>query len=116
MKTILISYGGPDRRIKDATGKVWRFEMHPHSGPIVQDNDGELADTQPGERSPFWVAINLWASQGASIGADGFCTWKPEPEPKLVHLGGRNYAVAGSALAKRFGGVDDEESGSTPCR
>ena len=52
MKTIHISYGGPDRRIRDATGKVWRFEMHPHSGPAVQDDDGELADKQPGERSP----------------------------------------------------------------
>ena len=30
IKTLHILYGGPDRRIKDATGKVWRFEMHPH--------------------------------------------------------------------------------------
>lgn len=44
MKTIHISYGGPDRRIKDATGKVWRFEMHPYSGPTVQDDDGELPE------------------------------------------------------------------------
>lgn len=59
MKTIHISYGGPDRRIKDATGKAWRFEMHPHSGSAVQDDDGELADKQPGERSPFWAAVTL---------------------------------------------------------
>ena len=51
MKTIHISYGGPDRRIRDATGKVWRFEMHHHSGPAVQDARGELADKQPVERS-----------------------------------------------------------------
>ena len=42
MKTIHISYGGPDRRIRDATGKVWRFEMHHHSGPAVQDARGEV--------------------------------------------------------------------------
>ncbi len=102
MKTIHISYGGPDRRIKDATGKLWRFEMHPHSGPAVQDDSGELAQKQPGERSPFWTAVSLWAQQGAVIGPDGLCTWKPEPEPTLVHLGGRNYAIAGSGLAEKY--------------
>ena len=65
MKTIHISYGGPDRRIRDATGKVWRFEMHPYCGPGVQDDSGELADRQPGQRSQFWEAVNLWACQGA---------------------------------------------------
>lgn len=103
MKTIHISYGGPDRRIKDATGKVWRFEMHPHSGPAVQDDDGELADKQPGERSPFWDAVTQWAQQGGVVDATGLCSWKPEPEPTLVHLGGRNYAISGSALAGKYG-------------
>lgn len=103
IKTLHILYGGPDRQIKDATGKVWRFEMHPYSGPAVQDDDGELADKQPGERSPFWTAVTLWAQQGAVIGPDGLCTWKPEPEPTLVHLGGRNYTIAGSGLAEKYG-------------
>lgn len=103
MKTIHISYGGPDRRIKDATGKVWHFEMHPYSGPAVQNQRGELAEKQPGERSPFWAAVTLWAQQGAVIGPDGLCTWKPEPEPTLVHLGGRSYASAGTALAEKYG-------------
>lgn len=103
IKTLHILYGGPDRQIKDATGKVWRFEMHPYSGPAVQDSRGELADKQPGERSPFWAAVALWAQQGAVIGPDGLCTWKPEPEPMLVHLGGRNYASAGSGLAEKHG-------------
>jgi hypothetical protein len=103
MKTIHISYGGPDRQIKDATGKVWRFEMHPYCGPAVQNDDGELAEKQPGARSPFWVAVSLWAQQGAVIGSDGLCTWKPEPEPTLTHLGGRNYALAGSAFAQKYG-------------
>lgn len=100
MKTIHISYGGPDRRIRDATGKVWRFEMHPYCGPGVQDDSGELADRQPGQRSPFWEAVNLWACQGAVIAHDGFCVWRPAKEPKTVHLGGGHYALAGSKLAK----------------
>mgnify|MGYP003593656314 CR=1 FL=1 len=101
IKTIHISYGGPDRRIKDATGKVWRFEMHPYCGPAVQDSSGELAKKQPGDRSPFWDAVSLWTRQGAVVGPDGLCAWKPEPEPKLVHPGGRNYAEAGSAIAEK---------------
>lgn len=103
MKTIHIFYGGPDRQIKDATGKVWRFEMHPYCGPVVQDDSGELAAKQPGPRSPFWTAVTLWAQQGAVIGPDGFCAWRPEPQPHLVHLGGRDYALAGSALAEKHG-------------
>lgn len=103
MKTIHISYGGPDRRIKDATGKVWRFEMHPHPGPAVRDARDELADQQPGERSLFFQAVNLWARQGGVIGPDGLCTWRPEPEPRLAHLGGRNYAIAGSGRAEKYG-------------
>lgn len=103
MKVIHISYGGPDRRIRDATGKAWRFEMHPYCGPAVRNASGELADQQPGPRSPFWSAVTLWARQGGVIGPDGFCAWRPEPEPGLVHLGGRNYAIAGSALAAKHG-------------
>ena len=47
MKIIHISYGGPDRQIRDATGKVWRFEMHPHFGPAAQDAKGELLEILP---------------------------------------------------------------------
>lgn len=103
MKIIHISYGGPDRQIRDASGKAWKFEMHPRFGPIVLDHRGNPADEQPAEGAPFWQAIKLWASQGAVLGPDGFCTWTPEPEPELVHLGGRHYAIAGSTLAKKHG-------------
>lgn len=103
MKTIHISYGGPDRRIRDAAGNAWKFEMHPRVGPIVLDRQGNPADTPPGALAAFWDAVKLWAKQGAVIGPDGLCTWKPEPEPTLVHLGGRNYAIAGSGLAKKYG-------------
>mgnify|MGYP001468048888 FL=1 len=51
MKTIHISYGGPDRRIRDATGKVWRFEMPPYCGPAAQDTKGELLAAQHGQRN-----------------------------------------------------------------
>lgn len=103
MKIIHISYGGPDRKIRDAVGKEWKFEMHPRFGPIVLDRRGDTAADQPGARSPFWVAVQLWAKRGAAIGPDGLCTWAPEPEPELVHLGGRNYALAGSTLAQMCG-------------
>lgn len=44
MKIIHTSYGGPDRQIRDATGKVWRFEMHPYCGLAAQDTKGEPLD------------------------------------------------------------------------
>lgn len=50
MKTIHISYGGPDRRIRDATGKVWRFEMHPYCGPCRRDQT-------PGKSGRFGAAL-----------------------------------------------------------
>ena len=100
MKTIHISYGGPDRKIRDATGKVWRFEMHPYCGPAAQDAEGELLEAQPGPRSLFWEAVTAWARQGAVIGPDGFCAWKPSHAPETVHLGGKHYALASSKLAK----------------
>ena len=103
MKIIHISYGGQDRKIRDATGKAWKFEMHPRFGPAVLDRHGEPADNQPGPRSPFWSAVTLWAKQGGAIGADGFCAWAPVPEPELVHLGGRHFALAGSTLAEKHG-------------
>ncbi|BEP96994.1 hypothetical protein GmRootA79_53790 (plasmid) [Acidovorax sp. A79] len=102
MKIIHISYGGPDRKIRDASGKEWKFEMHPRFGPAALDHQGEHADSQPAPRSPFWSAVTLWTQQGGVIGPDGFCIWKPEPAFELAHLGGRNYAIAGSALAEKY--------------
>jgi len=114
MKLIHISYGGPDRRIKDANGKAWKFEMHPRFGPIVLDRRGKPAGDQPGSRSPFWSAVQLWAAQGAVIGPDGFCAWTPDPQPDLVHLGGKNYAAAGSKLAEKYGRAAREHRRNTP--
>jgi hypothetical protein len=77
-------------------------DEHPHFGPIVLTAGGDCADKQPGEGSPFWTAVDLLARQGGAIDSDGLCVWAPELEPELVHLGGRNYALAGSALAKKY--------------
>lgn len=41
MKIIHISYGGTDRRIKDAAGRIWYFEMPPYCGPAVTNQKGE---------------------------------------------------------------------------
>lgn len=113
MKTIHISYGGPDRQIRDTTGKAWKFEMHPRFGPIVLDRRGRPAGDQPGSRSPFWSVVQLWAAQGAVIGPDGFCAWTPEPQPDLAPLGGLNYAVAGSKLAEEHGTAERTNNGRT---
>ena len=65
MKIIHISYGGPDRQIRDATGKVWRFEMHPHFGPAAQDTKGELLEAQ--RRRDQRAVIGNHSFQGADF-------------------------------------------------
>lgn len=94
-----ISVGGPDRFLTDASGKRWRFEMHPYSGPIVLTSNGAVAETQPGPRSPFWRAVSLWTQQGEALDGQGNCLWAEPGELKLVHLGGRHYAVENSTIA-----------------
>ncbi len=56
MKIIHISYGGPDRRIRGATGKVWRFEMHPYCGPGV--TRGPLSALAWISRSREWAWVD----------------------------------------------------------
>lgn len=102
MKGLHISWGGPDRTITDAAGKRWKFEDHPRFGPIVLSRSGDPASVQPGSRSAFWPAWTAWRDGGKKTDAAGVCEWTapPPPEP-LVHLGGRNYALARSKLAQR---------------
>jgi hypothetical protein len=83
--------GGPDRHIR-VGGADFRFEDHPRCGPMLLTATGEIASNQR-PRSPFWVAVTRWYAGGKQVGADGYCTWEPEPETKIVHLGGRHYAV-----------------------
>jgi hypothetical protein len=101
MDWIHISMGGPDRLITDATGKEWKFEMHPHFGPNVLTKNGDIADRQPGEKSPFWHAVAAWTQQGERVDETGRCIWAEPEQPRLVHLGGGHYAVEGSAIAEK---------------
>lgn len=96
-----ILQGGPTQRIKDQKDRIWNFEMHPICGPSVVDPNTEMPwDKQPSEKSPFWPAVHAWIDQGKRVDAHGLCIWTPVEEPELVHLGGRNYALAGSKLAQ----------------
>ncbi len=89
--------------IIEADGKRWNFEMHRMFGPWVLDKHGDPEDKQPGPRSKFWTVVTLWVEQGSQVNAEGVCVWSEPVEPVLVHLGGRHYAVAGSALAAKHG-------------
>lgn len=97
-----LAVGGTDHVI-EADGRRWRFEMHPMFGPAVLNSRGDPADKQPGPRSKFWTAVTLWSQQGRQTGADGLCVWQEPVAVELVHLGGRNYASKGSALAEKYG-------------
>lgn len=83
----------------EVAGQRYRFEMHRYSGPAVLNSKGHPADRQPGPQHLFWTAVTLWAQQGAHVGSDGLCAWAPEPEPDMVHLGGRHYTLTRGALA-----------------
>jgi hypothetical protein len=102
MKIIHISMANAPLKIKDKTGKLWEFEMHRYCGPTVLDSRGEIKDKQPPAKSPFWDAVCFWVRQGEKITQDRLCIWTQPIEPKLVHLGGKNYAYEGSALALKF--------------
>lgn len=103
IKTVHILCGGPIQRIRAANGQIWTFEMHPVCGPVVVNPATEMPmDRQPGEKSPFWGAVHAWLDQGRLVDQSGLCQWAPPGDPpKLVHLGGRNYAYAGTKLAQR---------------
>ena len=92
--------GGENYTI-DVNGKRWHFEMHHFIGPATLNAKGDISAHQPGPRAPFWTAVTHWHQQGRQV-KDGLCVWTAPPKEKLVHLGGSNYALAGSALAKKF--------------
>lgn len=93
----------PCNYLIEVGGKRLHFEMHRWCGPAMLNAAGDPADKQPGPRHEFWTAVTLWNQQGRRVDAEGLCIWEKPGEPELVHLGGRNYAVAGSVLAERFG-------------
>lgn len=97
----------------DVDGKRWHFEMHSYFGPAALNSQGEVAARQPGPRHPFWTAVTLWHQQGRKV-EGGLCVWAKPPKEKLVHLGGSNYALEGSALAKKF--KSNADAGQLPAR
>jgi hypothetical protein len=102
MQIIHISMADAPLKINDKTGKLWHFEMHRYCGPAVLDTRGEIKNTQPPAKSPFWEAVSFWAQQGEKMTDGRLCAWTQPITPKLVHLGGKNYTYENSALALKF--------------
>lgn len=83
-KLLCLLTGGPVQKLVDSSGKVWLFEMHSYCGPAVLRRDLELAAAQPGSRSKFWTAFELWRDQGRKTrkakGEHPWCVWKYPPK------------------------------------
>ncbi len=76
-----------------AYGKRYHFEWHHWFGPsVVNRRTWDVLDRQPGEKSPFWPAVEAWDRQGRRV-KDGVAAWNREhaAEFELIHLGGRHY-------------------------
>lgn len=64
----------PQYKVKDATGKVWWFELHPQCGPQPLDKkDGD--PVRLAEDHPFWEAYGKWWQKH-----------RPPPDPSLPKL------------------------------
>lgn len=90
MKLLCLLTGGPLYRIIDSQGKVWLFELHSYCGPtVLTAKTEEIATVQPGERSRFWPAFELWEEQGKQTkmakGKYPWCEWKPRPKCACGH-------------------------------
>ncbi len=96
---VCLLVGGPTRSIR-AGGKTWQFEDNHRFGPAVLLRDGSIKPSQPGERSPFWKAVSLWAQQGRRLNDDGSCRWDHAPEPIIEVQRGAKFIV-GYAEPKR---------------
>lgn len=57
--------GSRERTVTDARGRTWIFEVHYFCGPMVLRQDGEPRARQPGSRSPFWPAFEVWRASHA---------------------------------------------------
>lgn len=70
-----LTLGGREHTVRDSAGRLWRFEQHPYCGPIILRNNGNPKSRQPGCRSAFWPAYEVWrASQAGG-------TVKPQSVP-----------------------------------
>ncbi len=82
MRLIHISLAGPERYLS-TNGRTWIFEDHHYCGPIVlTGKTHEPATVQPGEKSPFWPAVNAWYQQGKKTKQVGDRVWCEYELPK----------------------------------
>lgn len=62
MSLIHISVGGPTYNL--TANKQFRFEDHPHCGPVVVGKKDDPLEPQPPASSTFWTHVNAWYQQG----------------------------------------------------
>jgi len=90
----LDSWGAGPFVIKTSDRTSFRFEDSDRFGPSLVKSNGDISDTQPKERSPFWRAHRIWVRQGRRLEADGVtCMWD-EPKPMVVYpISGRSSYI-----------------------
>lgn len=73
-KTIRISYGGDQRTITDANGRVWTMSIRVEGDRVI----GSSAGPEPtdDEARPLLAAVKLWILQGCVVDVTGGCLWK----------------------------------------
>ncbi|MCF8532414.1 MAG: hypothetical protein K9G48_05380 [Reyranella sp.] len=73
-------------------GHTISFEDSDRFGPLVLTRGGDIAQEQPGSRSPFWTAYECWRRQGRRLTKDAAtCLWRPparirRPGPRSIPL------------------------------
>ena len=73
----LDSWGAGPFIIRMANGASLPFEDSDRFGPVILDQRGDPAQSQPEEKSLFWPAYEAWHAQGRQIAADGkTCVWR----------------------------------------
>jgi hypothetical protein len=76
-----------DLRI-EAAGKSYRFEFSHRFGPAMLDKRGEVKDSMPRQRDPFWKALQLWCQQGHTV-EDGRAVYALPPVERALRLSPR---------------------------
>lgn len=72
----------------------FEFEDSKQFGPQILTKDGDIAEKQPGAKSPFWPAHLAWTQQGRKVADDGFtCLWEPLKPTTYRRTGGRHAVV-----------------------
>jgi hypothetical protein len=76
-RAIRLDHWGAGPFLIEVGGRAWRFEDSDQFGPVVLTTKDEMAEVQPGERSPFWRAHDLWRKQGRRMhGNSNRCLWE----------------------------------------